>query len=288
MKILSIFNNKGGVGKTTTTINVSAAFALMLSHEAGPKREPGRVLVLDMDQATQTSVSLSGGFFSFEDKTRGSHDNLAGLLLQMTDRSAVELILPTSLPRGARGNMDFIPSSAAKMEKVDRDLGDDRVNGLYRLREILEPLEDLYSYIFIDNPPNLGYGALNTLVAATDVLVPVQLEGPAIFALTETLRTIRSIQNRPNPSLRLLGLLPTMTNFRREEDKEWLEALRKQYGELVLPPIARRGEITSALTQGLDIFSFKPPRQSESLASASLATQEFAALAMEIRRRLDQ
>ena len=277
MKTLSIFNNKGGVGKTTTTINVSAAFALMLSHEADPEREPGRVLVLDMDQATQTSVSLSGGFFSFEDQSRGPYDNLAGLHLQAT----------TSLPYGARGNMDFIPSSAARMAKVDRDLGEDLIDGLYRLREILEPVEALYRYTFIDNPPNLGYGAPNTLVAATDVLVPVQLEGPAIFALTETLHTIRRIQEKPNPSLRLLGILPTMTNFRREEDKEWLEALRKQYGELVLPPIARRGEVTSALTQGLDIFSFKPPRRPEALASANLATQEFATLAMAIRQRLD-
>jgi chromosome partitioning protein len=286
MKTLAIFNNKGGVGKTTTTINVSAAFALMLSHEAGPLREPGRVLVLDMDQATQTSVSLSGGFFSFDDKSRGPYDNLAGLLLQATDYSAVELIVTAALPTGGRGNMDFIPSSA-KMAKVDRDLGEDLIDGLYRLREILEPVEGLYQYAFIDNPPNLGYGALNTLVAATDVLVPVQLEGPAIFALTETLHTISRIQEKPNPSLRLLGILPTMTNFRREEDKSWLEALRKQYGELVLPPIARRGEVTSALTQGLDIFSFRPPRQPEALASANLATQEFAALAMTIRERLD-
>ena len=287
MKTLSIFNNKGGVGKTTTTINVSAAFALMLSHEAGPAKEPGRVLVLDMDQATQTSVSLSGGFFSFEEKSRGPYDNLAGLLLRATDYSPVELIVTTSLPTGARGNMDFIPSSATKMAKVDRDLGQDPIDGLYRLQEILEPLDGLYRYAFIDNPPNLGFGALNTLVAATDVLVPVQLEGPAIFALTETLHTIRSIQERPNPSLRLLGILPTMTNFRREEDKGWLAALTKQYGELVLPSIARRGEVTSAITQGLDIFSFKPARQPEALASANLATQEFATLAMAIRQRLD-
>jgi len=286
MRTISIFNNKGGVGKTTTAINLSAAFALMLSHEAGPDREPGRVLVLDMDQANQTSVSLSGGFFSAEDKTLGPNDNLAGLLLQMTERSPVELIVTTTLPRGGRKNMDFIPSSPVLMANVDGILSQNAVDGLYRLQEILEPLSGLYCYTIIDNPPNLGFGALNTLVAATDVLVPVQLESPSIYALTETIRTIESIQRRPNPSLRLLGLLPTMCNFRREEDKEWLAALQKKYGDLVLPPISRRVEVTSALTQGLDIFSYKPPRQSDALASANLATQEFAALATEIMRRL--
>ncbi len=287
MKTLSIFNNKGGVGKTTTTVNLSAAFALMLSHEAGPEREPERVLALDMDRATQTSVSLSGGFFSFEEKSRGPYDNLAGLLLRETEYSAAELVVPASIPRGGRGNLDFIPSSASKMSRVERDLGEDPVGGLYRLLEILEPLNGLYHFTLLDNPPNLGYCALNTLVAATDVLVPVQLEGPAIFALTETLRAIQSIQERPNPALRLLGILPTMTNFRRVEDQEWLAALKKQYGDLILPPITRRGEVSAAITQGLDIFSFKPPRQAEALAGANLATQEFATLATEIRRRLD-
>jgi chromosome partitioning protein len=287
MKTLSIFNNKGGVGKTTTAINLASAFALMLSHEAGADQEPGRVLILDMDQATQASVTLSGGFFSGEDRTQGPNDNLAGLLLQMTDRSPVELIVTTALPRGSRRNMDFIPSSPVLMANVDGILRQNAVDGLYRLQEILEPLSDLYRYTVVDNPPNLGFGALNTLVAATDVIVPIQLEGPSIYALTETLRTIESIQHRPNPSLRLLGLAPTMCNFRREEDKEWLAALQKQYGDLVLPPIPRRGEVTAALTQGLDIFSYKPPRQPDALASANLATQEFAALATEIMRRLE-
>jgi len=154
------------------------------------------------------------------------------------------------------------------MAKVDRDLGEDLIDGLYRLREILEPVEALYRYTFIDNPPNLGYGALNTLVAATDVLGPVQLEGPAIFALTETLHTIRRIQEKPNPSLRLLGILPTMTNFRREEDKEWLEALRKHTGAGASSNCPTRGS-HFCLTQGLDIFSFKPPRRPEALASAT-------------------
>jgi chromosome partitioning protein len=287
MRILSFFNQKGGVGKTTATVNIGAAFALMLSHEAGPEDEPGRVLILDLDQQIHTSVSLSGGFFGYRDVSPGPYDNIAGLLMLETERPITEILSTASIPHGGRGNMDFIPSSKKKMTNVESALSSEPVDGLYRLREVLEPIDALYQYVVIDNPPSLGYLACNSLTAATHVVVPIQLEAAALFSLSETLRTIQSIQNKHNPELQLLGILATMCDFRNQEQREFYDSLRGKYGDLVLPPISRRAEIAYASSEGLDIFSFKPSRRSGSLASASQASQEYAAVAEEIRRRMD-
>jgi chromosome partitioning protein len=183
--------------------------------------------------------------------------------------------------------MDFIPSSKKKMASAESALSAEPVDGLYRLREVLEPIDSLYRYVVIDNPPSLGYLACNSLTAATHVVVPVQLEAAALFGLSETLRTIQSIQSKHNPDLQLLGILATMCEFRNQEQREFYDSLKGEYGDLVLPPISRRAEITYASSEGLDIFSFRPSRRSDSLASASEASQEYAAVAEEIRRRLD-
>lgn len=287
MKILSFFNQKGGVGKTTATVNIGAAFALMLSHEAGPDDDPGRVLILDLDQQIHTSVSLSGGFFGYREVATGPYDNIAGLLLMETERSIAEIVATAGIPHAGRGNMDFIPSSKKKMTSVESALSAEPVDGLYRLREVLAPADSLYHYAVIDNPPSLGFLACNSLTAATHVVVPVQLEAAALFSLSETFRTIQSIQSKHNPDLQLLGILATMCDFRNQEQREFYDSLVNQYGDLVLPPITRRAEIAYASSEGLDIFSFKPSRKAGSLASASQASQEYAAVAEEIRRRMD-
>jgi chromosome partitioning protein len=288
MKILSFFNQKGGVGKTTATINIGAALALMLGREAGPEAEPGRVLVIDLDQQTHASVSLSGGFFGYRDVSQGPYDNIAGLLLLETEKPITEIVSTASIPRGGRGNLDFIPSSKKKMTSAENALSAEPVDGLYRLREVLAPVDSLYRYAVIDNPPSLGYLACNSLTAATHVVIPIQLEAAALFSLSETLRTVQSIQNKHNPDLQILGILATMCDFRNQEQREFYDSLRGQYGDLVLPPITRRAEIAYASSEGLDIFSFKPARKPDLLASASQASQEYAAVAEEIRRRMDE
>ena len=120
MKVLSVFNQKGGVGKTTTTINLGAAFALMMSHEVGAKEEPGRVLIIDLDQQTHSEITLSGGFFGQRRQTGlGPYDNIAGLLMLDTTLPVTDIIRTAEIPLGARHNMDFIPSSKEKMPNVD-------------------------------------------------------------------------------------------------------------------------------------------------------------------------
>lgn len=288
MKTLSVFNQKGGVGKTTATINLGAAFALMLSREADPGIEPGRVLIIDLDQQTHASVLLSGGFFGYNDVSLGPYDNMAGLLMLGTERPTAKIIVTANIPHGGRGKMDFIPSSKAKMARAETVLSAEPLDGLYRLREVLEPVTSLYRYAFIDNPPSLGHLACNSLIAASHVLVPIQLAAPALFSLSETVRTIQSIQSKHNQELQLLGILATMCDYRYQEQKEFYSALSQQYGDLLLPPITRLAEIEYASSEGLDIFSFKPGRRAGVLASASRATQEYAHVAEIIRQRMDR
>ena len=287
MKVLSVFNQKGGVGKTTTTINLGAAFALMLSHEVGANEEPGRVLIIDLDQQTHSEITLSGGFFGQRRQTGlGPYDNIAGLLMLDTTLPVTDIIRTAEIPVSARHNMDFIPSSKEKMPNVDSALKNDPVDGLFRLREILETLEPFYQYVVIDNPPGLSYLSINSLVGSTHVLIPCQLEAPSIESLSGALKTIQSVQRQHNRNLQLLGILPTMCDFRQQEQHEFLASLSREYKNLILKPISRRADVNYANSEGLDIFSFKPSRKSGAMASASPATQEFAQVAEEIRRRM--
>ena len=287
MKVLSVFNQKGGVGKTTTTINLGAALALMMSHDVGASEEPGRVLIIDLDQQTHSEITLSGGFFGQRRQTGlGPYDNIAGLLMLDTTLPVTDIIRTAEIPLGARHNMDFIPSSKEKMPNVDSALKNDPVDGLFRLREILETLEPFYQYVVIDNPPGLSYLSINSLVGSTHVLIPCQLEAPSIESFSGALKTIQSVQRQHNRNLQLLGILPTMCDFRQQEQHEFLDSLSKQYKHLVLTPISRRADVNYANSEGLDIFSFKPSRKSNAMASASPATQEFAQVAEEIRHRM--
>jgi chromosome partitioning protein len=289
VKILSVFNQKGGVGKTTATINLGAAFALMLSYEAGPAEAPGRVLVVDLDQQAHSDITLSGGFFGKRAALPlGPYDNIAGLLMLETARPILEIIATADIPLHGRRNMDYIPSSKKKMMNVDAALRSDPVDGLFRLREILAPIDPMYRYAVIDNPPGLSHLSVNSLVAATHVVIPVQLEAPSLDGLSEAVQTIQSVQRQQNPGLQLAGILPTMCDFRYQEQEEFLGSLTRQYGELVLPSISRRAEITYAVSEGLDIFSFKPARASGEMVSASQSTREFAAAAEELRRRMER
>ena len=287
MKTITCFSQKGGVGKTTATVNLSAAFGLMLWHEAPSGQEPERVLSIDLDQQANTDITLSGGFFGPRQARKlGPYDNIAGLLMLDSQASIFEILTNASIPTGAR-NVDYLPSNREKMLQVEPTLQADAAGGLFRLREVLEPLADAYAYCFVDNPPGVSHLSVNSLVASTHVILPVQLEAASVFGLADSLKTIQSIQQKYNRALQLLGILPTMCDFRGAGQQEFFDGLVKQYGTLVLPPISHRAEISDAFTAGLDIFSYKPSRQSGAMASSSASTQEYAELAMEVRRRVD-
>lgn len=286
MKVLSIANQKGGVGKSTYSVNLAAALALMLSYEQN--RPPGRVLLVDMDPQTHSATTLAGGIFRSPEQRADykAVTSLGELLLDESPLPVTAALLTADIPLRGLKNLDYLPARKAKMKAASRALSAE-VDGDYRLRYLLESLSRLYTYVVIDTPPSLDVMTVNSLVAADFVLVPVQLKGFSLDGLNDLLTTVQQIQRSKNARLQVLGLQPTMCDFRRVEENELYQSLHKRYGKLMLPPTSNKADIEYAINEGLDIFSFRPPRgSSDGIAGANPAAQEFAKAAEEVRRRL--
>jgi len=285
-KILSVFSQKGGVGKTILSVNISAGLALMLSAENSSS--PGRVLLVDLDEQAHSAIALSGGFDGNQESVEGTPDeNIAGLLLHNTRLPTTAVLRESKIPTYAKGNLDYVPSSREKMAPVSAKLRDAREMGLVRLSQALEPIKHLYDYIVIDNPPGLSYLALNGLIAASHVLLVTQLETPSLESMNHGIQTIVTVQRKFNHDLKFVGIVPNMCDFRRTEQRNLLEALKQRFPGMVLPAIHRRAEITYAISNGLDIFSFKPARNKEELESSSMAVHEFIRLLKKLRGAMD-
>jgi len=285
MNVITVANQKGGVAKTTTAVNLAAALALIEGH-LNPSK-PKRILLVDMDPQVHAAASAAGGVLG----RRGNvnyHHTLADLLVQDEPPSTVSLIQEARIPKiEGRRNLDFIPTTSSSMVAASQLLVNVDARE-YRLAEALGPIDPLYKYIIIDTRPSLDVLTINALVAATHVLIPVELTALGMDSLLDVLSTIQRIRRRLNRGLTLLGILPSRCQLQRSETIEILEQLRGQYGELVLSPIKERAEVTYAHTAGLDIFSYRPPRSRRlgEIASASPATQEFARMADEVIRLL--
>ena len=288
MKILTIASQKGGVGKTTLAINVSSALAMMQSYER--PGTPGKILLVDTDPQAHASKTLAGGVFGSDDEEDNNKPTLGDLLLGDSDLPATAIIETSHLPKNGDGNLDYLPTQKSVMNIASRTLVS-QPDGQFRLLDLVQPLGALYEYIVIDTPPNLGVMTINSLLAATHVVIPIDLQAFSMDSLVETLDTIERIQSHPrlNPGMEVIGISPVKCNFRRHEQQEWLDTLTERYQELVLPPVGDRGDVHSAQTQGLDIFSYKPPRDpGEDIASSNLAAQEYAKVSEVIRDRLDR
>jgi chromosome partitioning protein len=286
MKILTVASQKGGVGKTTLAINVAAALALMQAYEN--PGSPGRVLLVDMDPQAHASKTLAGGVFGVGDEDETDKQTLGDLLLGESTLPATAVIQTSHLPANGAGNLDYLPTHKSSLNVATRVLTSEP-DGQYRLMDLLTPIHSLYEYIIIDTPPNLGVMTINSLLAGTHVVIPIDLQAFALDSLVETLDTVERIQKHPrlNPDLKVIGILPVKCHFQRQEQVDWLETLTDRYGKLILPSIGDRGDVHSAQTQGLDIFSYKPARDTGDLASSNLAAQEYAKVAETIRSRMN-
>ena len=286
MKVISIANQKGGVGKSTYSVNLAAALALISSYENS--RSPGRVLLVDMDPQTHAATTLAGGIFCPPEQRTDQKavTSLGELLMDESSLPVAAALLTAEIPLRGQNNLDYLPTRKAKMKAASRLLSAE-VDGDFRLRYLLEALVRLYTYVVIDTPPSLDVMTVNSLVAADYVIVPVQLKGFSLDGLNDLLTTVQQIQRSKNSDLQVLGLQPTMCDFRRAEENELHHSLLKRYGKLMLPPTSNKADVEYAINEGLDIFSFRPPRgSSEELAGANPAAQEFAKAAEEVRRRL--
>lgn len=210
-KILALAQQKGGVGKTTTVINLGAALA----------EQNYKVLLVDFDPQGALSAGLGIDSYSLKQTV---YDAMVD-----SDLDLSKVILPTSIGCDlVPGNIDL---SAAEVQLANEP-GRDQI-----LKEKLSSLVDTYQYILIDCPPSLGLLTLNALAAATDVIIPVQTQYFALRGMALLLKTIKKVQSRINQNLKIFGILPTIYDSRTTHAKEILEDLANSYPDLLLKTV---------------------------------------------------
>ncbi len=230
-KIIAIANQKGGVGKTTTTVNLAASLGVLEK----------KVLLIDADPQANASSGLGIDVDTVE---IGTYQVLEHTV------SAKDAIQKTNSP-----NVDIIPAHidlvAIEIELVDKEQRE------YMLQKSLNDLTHDYDYILIDCAPSLGLITLNSLVAANSVIIPIQCEYFALEGLGKLLNTIKSIQNIHNPDLDIEGLLLTMFDSRLRLSNQVVEEVRKHFSTMVFDTIIRRNtRLGEAPSYGESIIAY--------------------------------
>ena len=253
-KSIAIVNQKGGVGKTTTCVNLCAAL----------KNLGNRVLACDFDPQANTTSGFG------VDKT--SSPNVYDLLLNGADPAKAVV----STPYG-----DVLPSNkalaGASIEMIALEGRE------YRLRGALETLRDRYDYIFVDCPPSLGMLTVNALCAADTVLVPVQCEYYALEGLSDLLSTIRIVKRSLNPAIQLEGVVLTMYDGRTNLSMQVAEEVKRHFpGQVYATVIPRNVRLSEAPSHG------KPVSAYDAFSRGTEAYDQLAREIMEQNRRNPQ
>ena len=231
-KIISISNQKGGVGKTTTVINLSVYLA-----EKGK-----RILIVDIDPQGNAGSGLN------IDKDIVKKSNIYNILTQ--EKSPTDMIVDTEYE-----NLSIIPSnqdlSGAAIEIVNVEKRE------YILKEALNLIKDRFDYIFIDTPPSLGLLTVNALTASNSVFIPIQCEFYALEGISQLVQTIRLIKERLNPDLYIEGVCLTMYDSRTNLSKEVSENIKMYFKERAYENIIPRNvKISEAPSHGKAIFTY--------------------------------
>ena len=251
-KIIAFANQKGGVGKTTSAVNIAASVGIL-----GKK-----VLLVDLDPQGNTT---SGVGISKKNLKSSSYEVLIG------EAAAEKAILETEFK-----NLSVLPSNIS-LAGAEFDLYQ-LENREFRLKTQLEAIKDRYDYIFIDCPPSLGMITVNALAAADAVIIPMQCEYYALEGLSQLMLTIRKIKQLYNPELEICGILITMFNGRLILTMQVISELKKYYSDkLFKTPISRNVRLSEAPSFGTPVYYHD---------KSSKGATEYLAVAKELIERI--
>ncbi len=250
--IITVANQKGGVGKTTTAINLSAAVA----------NKGHRTLLIDLDPQANSTMS----YVDQRAIKRSMFDVLVSEELGLND-----VIVPTPLP-----NLFLAPSKIALAKLESKLIGE--LDGPFRLKDKMKDASSEYDYIFIDTPPTLGMITVNAMVASTHVLVPIQSSYFALEGTDDLLETIEKIKARPNPNLQLLGVVITMHDKRTTLARDIHAQIGQVFGERLFNTVITKSiRLEESPAYKESIFTFAP---------RSTGAMEYYSLSEEILSRV--